>query len=148
MFISIFHILFASVCIAGIAYELYAMHFAQRCKQWPTTSGTILNAQIETRQDSDPDFDYHDTHEPRVHYAYRVDGELYESRRLFFGSQMTNDYFEASDSLFGIHKNKKVTVYYDPSKPQRSVLQIGAGHVKPWIIIAYIAIYTAFLCFN
>ena len=132
----IFHILFASVCLSGIAYELYAMHFAQRCKQWPSTNGTILKAEIETKQNSDPDFDYDDTHEPLVHYAYRVDGELYESRRLFFGSQMTSDYFEASDSLYGIHKNKKVTVYYDPNKHQRSVLQTGAGHVKPFIIIA------------
>ena len=103
---SLFHIVFAFVCFSGIAYEIYAMYFAQKSKQWPTTSATILKAQVHSIEDEDG----YDIHSPDVHYAYRVDGVLYESKRLFFGSQMTSNYFDASDSLYGITKNKRVTV--------------------------------------
>ena len=142
----ILHILFASICLGGIAYEIYAIYFAQKSKHWSTITGTVLNAEVRTKTAYDEDYEV--THEPYVHYAYRVNGVLYESRRLFFGSQITSNYFEATDSLLGISKNKRVSVYYDPRKPNRSVLHPGAGEVQPLIILAYIGLYSSFLYFK
>jgi len=136
----LFKILWLSMCLSGILFELYAWYFAKKSKLWPTTEGTILNAYIDSQVDEDSD----ETYSPKVKYSYRVNGVLYQSKRLFFGSMNSSDYSQASDSLFNININTKVTVYYDPKKPQRSVLQTGSGQIKLYTVVIWfglLAIY-------
>jgi len=132
----LFYCLFFSICFAGIVFELYSWYFAKQSKNWPSTQGTIINAYIDTQVSDDSS----DTYSPKVSYSYRVDGVLFESKRLFFGSMHSTDYSEASDSLFNIHKNSKVNVYYDPNKPKRSVLHTGSGQVNLYSILIWLCL--------
>ena len=123
------------ILICTILYEVRQWYLGDASRFWKTTTGTILKADIKSTTDMEGD----DSHEPRVTYSYRLNGIVHKSKRISYGRMWSNDYSEATDALQGKFENKQITVYYDPTKPGRSVLHPGASLVPKILIPVYIA---------
>ncbi len=111
---------------------------AARRATWPSTEGEIVSTRIL------PFPSRYTSHEVRVRYRYHVNGKEYHSSTVnpthyAFGgkeaAQVGADRYPAG---------AKVTVYYDPKKPQPAVLQRGDPPSRPSRILLTSA---AILCF-
>jgi hypothetical protein len=70
-----------------------------------------------------------------LRYAYVVGSKTYTGRRYYFGSRN-----ECNPELLKVYpEGSQHTVYYDPSNPSRSTLQVGF-HPRLWFWIIAVAI--------
>ncbi len=97
---------------------------------WPTVSGTVLSSQVDEDYDSEDGYTYY----PRVTYQYNVDGQVYESDRVFFGADNTPEE-DAYAIVAQFPAGSMVTVYYNPDKPKQSVLMPGDEYAPGFLII-------------
>lgn len=90
---------------------------------WHTTQGVIEGGYVETQKD---DSRYYDT--PYVTYLYAVDGQAYRGSSSYLyddgwaGFASYRSRTEAQASLADRPAGKRVTVFYDPDRPQDAVL--------------------------
>lgn len=97
---------------------------------WPTAGGTVLYSEVEEDYDSEDGYTYY----PRVTYQYNVDGQAYESDRVFFGADNTPEE-DAYAIVAQFPAGSMVTVYYNPDKPKQSVLMPGDEYAPGFLII-------------
>ncbi len=60
---------------------------------------------------------------PDVVYEYRFNAESFQSRQIFLGQPFPTDLITASNFVEQYPVSKQVTVYFDPEKPDFSVLE-------------------------
>jgi len=92
-------------------------------ENWSQTEGRITKSELNKSGGGDSSISY----EPQVEYQYEVDGKLYKSKRLYFGSSI-GSYFKKRKSQKYVNKfpvNSKVTVYYNELNIKQSVLETG-----------------------
>jgi hypothetical protein len=111
---------------------------------WPETTGRIINSDVEVAHRSDDFTKY----EVRVHYAYDVNGQAHESRRLRFGSSGFKERSEANKLRRRFRSGEEVSVYYDPAKPTRAVLLRGTQNHWPQFIAFGICLTVSLLIFT
>lgn len=126
--------IFSTLLFCCALYEIRQWQQGSASKFWKTTTGSILTAHIDTTTDNDFD----EVHGPRISYSYRVNGNVYRSKRISYGAMIFNHYYQAADALQGKFKNKQITVYYDPKNPRHSVLHPGASMVLKTLIPIYV----------
>jgi hypothetical protein len=97
---------------------------ASSSKNWPTTTGKILEKRIEVHK-SLKAFQS-DTLEPKVTYEYTVGGKNYKSDRIQFGGV---DSDKAKATIDGF-KSDTVTVHYDPKNPGEACLNGHANYTS------------------
>ena len=122
--------------VALAAREAWLIRQGFKSQRWTQTTGTlqrIWQEQHDAGEDSEA------THSVFAHYTYKVDGRIYEGKRLSYRTMQSLSFDEALDHLHGRRKGSEVDVYYDPGKPQRAVLYPGssAGNVvllATWIV--------------
>ncbi|MDM7948111.1 DUF3592 domain-containing protein [Hydrogenophaga sp.] len=95
------------------AYLLRSLIRQHSSKRWPTTIGEILESNIE--EDSDG-------WAPHVRYAYAVERKHYTNDRLYFHLSNGSTERDARKHLSPYPVGKRVTVYYNPRKPEEAVL--------------------------
>ncbi len=121
--------------VPGLIYAGWNFKQDQASLNWPDTTGRIISSVVDSNtsrsssrpggtRKSDADYDV------RVHYAYDVEGQAQESRRLRFGSSDFKTRSEANKIHRRFSPEKEVAVYYDPEKPGRAVLLRGT--VNHW----------------
>ncbi|MCA9285286.1 MAG: DUF3592 domain-containing protein [Phycisphaerales bacterium] len=107
-------------------------HQADAAKRFATTTGRVLESQVETRRGSKGRTSY----KARIRYEYEIDGRRYQSSRL--------SYFDVSSSrthatrLVKSHPiGAETPVHYDPLDPSRAVLlnTFTAEHLAPGLIL-------------
>lgn len=91
-------------------YLLWALIRQHASKRWPTTTGEILESNLE--EDSDG-------WGPYVRYAYAVKGT---NDRLYFYLSNRSSEQDAKKHLSPYPIGKAVTIYYNPQKPEEAVL--------------------------
>jgi Protein of unknown function (DUF3592) len=105
------------ICIAiGLCCGIYLIWTVIRqheSKHWPTTTGKILESNLDG--DSDGWF-------PHVRYAYTVNKKYYMHDRLYFYDNNSSSKREALRHLSPYPIGQTVTIYYNPRKPEDSVL--------------------------
>lgn len=95
-------------------YLLWSLIRQNASKSWPTAIGEILESNI--KEDSDGWVPY-------VRYRYTVEGKHYQNHRLYFHqSNSTSNERGAMQHLSPYPIGKKVSVYYNPRKPENAVL--------------------------
>jgi len=101
------------------AYEAYSSQF------WPTTAGEIITSRVDTHRDVDDNRTYHS----KVKYGYALN-QLEIAGEYFTSERVGIDPFPPSDSraiaearLVRYPKGEIVDVYYNPNRPQRSMLE-------------------------
>jgi hypothetical protein len=116
VFFTLFWCGITSVFVGFVVSSFYMGWRVQ--SRYVTTEGNVLSSAVESHSDSDGD----NIFGAKIAYAYTVNGRLYDGNRYAYGDISTNDsgYFQ---QLVARHPvGSKVTVYYDPAKPDQSVL--------------------------
>jgi hypothetical protein len=89
--------------------------------KWPSTTGLIVESQI--RKYFVPRIGS-TSYSANVTYQYKVGREKHTSKRVYFGARFKEE-GSALDLTYRYEDGRKVPVYYDPDKPQLSVLEPG-----------------------
>lgn len=101
--------------------------FASR--SWPTTEGSVTESSLKeekyVRRGGETSMIL--THRWHISYRYVVEGNEYASTHVYFGG-LFHSYswaWTVSNLLSRYPQDKRVTVYYNPGKPQLAVLEPG-----------------------
>ena len=93
----------------GIGWSRW--HRAQ-APEWRSTTGTVLSATVQVGGAGGTR-----TEHPLVFYAYQVDGELFQGRRIQCAA-------DASTVMDRCRAGSPVRVFYDPADPGNSTLRL------------------------
>lgn len=102
----------------------------RRSRNWPTASGTVTATGVDKEMGQKSSGATKTIYVPGIQYEYTVDGtDRVSTRYALVGGEPTFDSRDAAESW--IEENhpldSAVTVYYDPDKPDRTVLVPGAS---------------------
>ena len=132
---SIFGLIFALLICIAVSVGMYfwwshARAELKASKSWPSVQGEIVRSDIKKRQEYDSEKKrYYYMYSPDISYAYVVNSNQYHGHRITFGDMATKSRKRVVRILKDYPVGKKVTVYYDPARPDRSVLvkKMGGG---------------------
>ena len=125
----IFMVAGVGVMIGGITQ----IRLAQASATWPTTVGTIIVSEIKTSTNDDGT-----TYRPLVKFSYQVNGEKWTGDEVFFGGGKisSSNYKYASKVVNKYPVKSRVTVFYNPSKPNIAVIEAGVTK-KTFILFTF-----------
>lgn len=129
----------ATLAGAGLAcgYAVIQMGRGLLARRWPTVEGEIVDSRVvRTGRRSGDGVDW------LVTYRYHVAGQPYSSNRVRFGQHTPNSMLPAHDKgitagalAHRYPRGKPVRVYYNPRRPDDSVLY-PTPHFGVWILLA------------
>ena len=90
-------------------------------QSWPSVKGTVLESTIEEQPGRNAIGNINVAYRVCVKYEYTVNDKVYQGNRVSFGAPVF-DYIKASAAIEQFKEGKKATVWYDPAKPEESVL--------------------------
>jgi hypothetical protein len=112
---------------AGYLYSRYDQHMSEVAADslhWPSVTGLVTRSNLEARKkkvgrQSTTDF------RVEIDYEYIVDGERFENDIVQFNQDNLST--KEKELLVSTHPaGRQVTVFYNPGKPQQSVLVQGS----------------------
>ena len=126
---------------AGLAcgYAIIQIGRALLARRWPTVDGEIIDARVVRSGDGQ-----NRSLDRVVTYRYHVAGQRYTNNRVRFGLELTPNSMVpalgtnpnvASPLTAGYPRGKPVRVYYNPRRPEDSVLY-PTPNLRVWIILA------------
>lgn len=96
----------------------------KKSASWPSVTGTVLSSEVEEKISADAEDGVSRTYYPRIRYEYLIGENKYQgSKYKLLESSMSKRKAEEFAAMF--LPGNKVNVYYNPKKPQESVLQTG-----------------------
>jgi hypothetical protein len=110
--------------VITLAYGAVSSMEAFYSSSWPSVEGVITLSQIDTflsESDTGSTTMYH----PQVSYNFRVDGTVYQSDLINLGDYSTTNLQWAQKWLSPYPIGKTVSVFYDPGRPEKAVLEPG-----------------------
>jgi hypothetical protein len=107
---------FIALCSGAAAWLWVAWKRGKASIHWPTTRGEILSSAVKCDDGS---------YSPRVEYRYWVDGCELTSDTVTYGG-IRGDRSTADSYVARYQAGDEVSVYYDPTAPNVSVLEPGA----------------------
>jgi hypothetical protein len=106
---------------------LWVFRTSRASRSWPSVEGHVVGATVERRVDSDEDGTT-TRYTPHTVYSYSVLGDQYTGDKVAIGSTPSYASYRKAESKLVYEPGQQVTVYYDPQKPARAVLEAGASH--------------------
>ena len=132
-------LLAAILIVVGAAFIVVGLVSKQRANAastWPTIQGTIFKSELirhVTRNSGIVSTSY----EPKVEYQYSVMGQTYTGKRLAFGTMRVK--YEQGEQLMSRYREAaQVPVYYNPAKPEESLLELAAMGSGVYLVIGII----------
>lgn len=120
--VGVFFVVLGVVCVAMSALIWVR---AGEPLGWPTVSGHVVEATVETRRSFASGRSGRTSYRPRVVYEYVVGGRTYSSRQLAVVGHRFPTEAEARVFLDGHYPvGSRPTVHYDPADPSRAVLEV------------------------
>ncbi|MHA1968066.1 MAG: DUF3592 domain-containing protein [Candidatus Hodarchaeales archaeon] len=115
----------ASLGYVFIVLTVFPIRFfpeALASRSWPSVEGEITTSEEEKAGSH-----YRVSLKPKIKYSYSVNGEIYQSRRIKIGAQSisSTDRGWVERTLKRYPLGKKLTVYYNPTLPLKTVLEPG-----------------------
>jgi hypothetical protein len=107
-------------------------------ESWSRTNGIVIKSQLDESGTGGEDSI---TYKPDIQYQYEVEQKLYDSKRLYFGSNISSS-FKKRKSTRLVQKystGTEVIVYYNQSNPKESVIETGI-HSEIWIGFIVVAL--------
>jgi hypothetical protein len=104
---------FDAALVRGIVQEA-------RCRDWPSTQGRVISADIKVEHDSEDGSSY----TARIRYLYSVNGIEYQCDRIRYGFN-TATKTHARRIVSTYPPGSAVVVHFDSSSPGRAVLETG-----------------------
>lgn len=104
--------------IASIIYFLVLYNLTKRARKWPTTIGQIIDSELVSFGAANARY------RAVIRYEYQINGKSYVSKRLNYGYLISTSSLSYAQKKVKLYfPGRKCTVYYDPLRPQRSVLE-------------------------
>ncbi|MFH1923230.1 MAG: DUF3592 domain-containing protein [Planctomycetota bacterium] len=94
---------------------------AAASRSWPQASGRITESRVESWEDSEGDRSY----AASINYEYEVNRIRYTGDRISFGDHSSGGPSLAHSLVRRYPTRKGVQIFYDPNRPERSVLKPG-----------------------
>ena len=113
---------FAALALVGWLAHRLRMGMASRT--WRPMAGRVVQAWVDEAGNED---DRDDRYTPKVRYSYRVGTRQYESTTLSYQPIGGIAFSDAVGQLRQYRAGAEVTVYVDPRRHRRAVLQPGAS---------------------
>lgn len=133
----IFYILIA-FCVGFIVilFGIYLTVKSNETKKWHETTGVVLKSELEKTSTAAGYDGESQSFKAAIEYRYKVDNQEYTSKRVFYGDKISKPLPFKSKSLIKLYsKNSEVIVYYNPLKPEESVLQKGLKFIVIELLI-------------
>ena len=114
------------VCIWGIG----TLGKAKASSAWPTTGGKVITSKVEKHKKTSGSTRKRrrsTTYKAQVLYEYTVDGIRYSSKKVSFGEYSSSNPTHARQIINRYPEGKNVKVYFNPDKPNVSVLEPGVS---------------------
>ncbi len=132
--------------IIGLVLVLSGLKFillAQQTKDWQKTSATVTKINlIETTSSTSTTTSKQKTVDVSILYHYQVNGKPYQSDKYSYGEGKTvksrlKNRTQAQQWLENspFQKGNKISIYYNPEKPQQAVIKTGASM---WTFVPFI----------
>lgn len=140
------YILIYLIAIIFFILGCYLYKKSKETIKWNKTKGSISDSKLdELIMETDSPI----TYKARVRYSYTIDGEEYISKRIFFGDFIRGgSQFSSRKLLKKYTKGAVVDVYYNPLKPEESVLEKGIHFNVVLLFITSFALVTFAIFFN
>jgi len=134
--------------VIGTVNWLYWLMKGRQSRNWPTVPGTIVKSQLVTKTDVNAtairDLLTTTVYGAKIRYSYMVEGRSLEGGRVgLTGSRWARTDDDARNRMAKYPVGQKVTVHYQPNKPENAVLETA---VKGQITTGLLA--SAFWCFG
>jgi hypothetical protein len=113
---------FAALILIAVGVKLNELRKARR---WPETTGKVIASRVQSlsKSPSDPGYGRDETgvsNQPFVQYEYKVGGRTYQCSRISVAEEVDGTELRAILERYPV--GKVVTVYYDPARPERALL--------------------------
>ena len=104
----------------------------QQSQEWNSTQGKVIQSNLQSvlvprggRKSLNGDGSVRLTtaYIPEILYEYRANAEVFQSKQIFLGQLFPTDIVTASGFVERYPAGKKVTVYFNPEKPDYSILE-------------------------
>jgi len=106
------------VLLGGVGYFRYTV--GKESGSWPVVRGKVTYARVQTRR-SNKRTEY----TASVRYSYRVDGKLHIGERVSVSDLIHKTRSRANAAIRPYPVGSEVDVYYNPAKPEQSLLETG-----------------------
>ncbi|MCX6340366.1 MAG: DUF6159 family protein [Candidatus Aureabacteria bacterium] len=122
---------FINVLAVGVAISLLATwvdHASRRAENWPVTEGIVLNSGVKAERGR-----HGRRYAPKIIVSYEVQGMPYRGNRISvlplkrFGNRSRAERYAAKYPA-----GKRVTVHYNPGKPDRYYVEPDSGALARW----------------
>ena len=129
----------ALYCAGGwlCASAIINMRRSHRAQHWSSCYGRIIESGTEIISETED----HISTRPLIRYEYRIDGTTYKSQHCWFGQSISIPALNNS-LLKRFSQGKQVIVYYNPRRPEESVLLRGVTLHSTLLLIISIALIT------
>jgi len=119
-----------------IIYGLYLLIKSIDTNKWSETKGVILTSEVDKISTPAGMDGSSLSYQALIEYTYQVENQEYNSKRIFYGSDIGKPLPFKSKSLIKRYpQNSEVIVYYNPSVPKESVLQKGIKFIVFEILV-------------
>ncbi len=123
-----------------------------KAKSFPRVDGVVTDSEIVTfekrstrERNNRTQVRYTTMYSPRVAYRYEVGGQSYVNRRVIYGTDEAGSQSFAQGVVARYPMGTKVSVLYNPEKPEDAGLEIKTGWTWLLLVAAVIALSFAFL---
>ena len=117
--------IFFGVGVLVLLYFFYLLILSKQTKKWVAVESIIDDSKLEVMNEelgNDSGVLYITT----IKYQYMVEGIMYSSKKIFIGDHVRKFFHHSAKALINKYaKGKTVLVYYNPKRPNKSVLETG-----------------------
>jgi len=137
--------------VIGVANWLYWLRKGRQSRNWPTVPGTVVTSQLITRTDVRLTMIRAllttTLYGVKIRYRYTVDGRSLEGGRVgLTGGGLARSDGAARIRLTKYPVGRRVTVHYQPNKPENAVLEtVVHGQLTSGLITAALWLFGAIL---
>lgn len=127
----------------GAFYLIRFRRLSREMKQsagWAATTGAIVRSERLTEFDHEGN-----SYKVELQYAYRVGQQDYAGTRITLDDQATGESADADEDLKRFPVGRHVTVYYDPTSPDLSVLERKVSKIWAYPVLGVPAVIGAFV---
>lgn len=124
---------YAIATLAAIVWLSWQYSLAVESSRWPCVQGKVIKAWVKETWGSEQNYS------PQVEYIYKVDGVIYTSFTIRLTGDISCGKRRAERIAAWYDGRDPLSVWYDPSKPERATLKPGgAGWLMAGLLVVSI----------
>lgn len=131
---------------------LRARRELEASRGWPLVPGQITASRVKTIKRRSSSGNAYEVHDTEIAYAYEIAGASFTGERVHAGSSLGlfnpgMSEAKARETVERYPVGASVQVAYDPTRPERAVLEPGVGSGRIWVMVGLAAALFAIALF-